>query len=189
MARWDSPLFTVGWDDPEPPYDDLWLAVTSAVKKKANPSVVPVSTMTLTDVHRRQPDSDRLTPRLSAPPPCFCRSRSLQNGQTAPDTIQTLHSATSTLIRLLLSHLSMSPLSPHLSLPSPPYPAQGLRLPQRPITLSEMQRLKRQFESIQMNGFKRGGEGVKRAGWGEAEWCEAWVRFLEGQWATGDGAE
>ena len=43
MARWDSPLYTVGYDDPEPPYDDLWLAVTSAIKKKANPSVVPVS--------------------------------------------------------------------------------------------------------------------------------------------------
>ena len=35
-----------------------------------------------------------------------------------------------------------------------------------------------------MQGFKRGGEGVKRAGWGEPEWCEAWVRFLEGQWDT-----
>ena len=42
MARWDSPLFTVGWDDPSPPFDDIWAAMTSAVKKKANPSVVPV---------------------------------------------------------------------------------------------------------------------------------------------------
>ncbi|KAL7410596.1 chromatin associated protein KTI12 [Mrakia frigida] len=149
MARWDSPLFTVGWDDPSPPFDDIWLAMTSAVKKKANPSVVP-------------------------------------NGQTATDTIQTLHSATSTLISHLLSHLSLSPLSPHLKLPSPPYPPSGLNLPQRTITLSELQRLKRQFEGIQMNGFKRGGEGVKRAGWGEKEWAEAWVRFLEVQWGVNE---
>lgn len=77
----------------------------------------------------------------------------------------------------------MSPLSPHLPLP-PPLPRSGLRLPQRSITLSELQRLKRQFEGIQREGFKRGGQGVLRAGWGEAEWGEAWVRFLEGQWGT-----
>lgn len=37
-----------------------------------------------------------------------------------------------------------------------------------------------------MNGFKRGGEGVKRAAWGEKEWAEAWVRFLEVQWGVNE---
>lgn len=107
----------------------------------------------------------------------------LQNGQTATDTIQALSNTTSTIVTLLLQHLSLSPLSPHLPLPAP-YPPSGLRLPQRTITLAECQRLKRQFETIQREGFKRGGAGVLRAGWGEREWGEAWVRFLEGQWGT-----
>ncbi|CDZ97683.1 RNA polymerase II elongator associated protein [Phaffia rhodozyma] len=147
MARWDSPLFTIGWDDQSLPFDSIWAAITSGIKPKANPSVVP-------------------------------------NGQTAPSTVQALHSTTSTLITTLLAHLSDNPLSTHLRLPSPPYPSTGLALPARTITLSELQRLKRQFETIQLQGFKRGGQGVLRAGWGEREWGEAWVKFLEGQWGT-----
>jgi hypothetical protein len=65
-------------------------------------------------------------------------------------------------------------------------PSRGLRLPPRAVNLAELQRLKRQFEAIQREGFKRGGQGVLRAGWGETEWAEAWIRFLEGQWGTGD---
>jgi protein KTI12 len=95
-----------------------------------------------------------------------------------------MHSTTSGLISNLLAHLSHSPLSPHLPL-SPPFPSSGLHLPQRTISLSEMQRLKRQFENISLKGFKNGGQGVHRANWTPAEWAEAWVRFLESQWGTG----
>lgn len=46
MVRWDSPLFTVSWDDQGPALErilaDIWAAVTSGEIKKANPSVVPV---------------------------------------------------------------------------------------------------------------------------------------------------
>ena len=27
MTRWDSPLFTVPYDDPDPPYEQIWEAV------------------------------------------------------------------------------------------------------------------------------------------------------------------
>ncbi|KAI9893943.1 MAG: hypothetical protein M1814_005496 [Vezdaea aestivalis] len=27
LSRWDSPLFTVIWDDPHPPYEDIWAAL------------------------------------------------------------------------------------------------------------------------------------------------------------------
>jgi protein KTI12 len=46
MVRWDSPLFTVAWDDDDAAVErtvtDIWNAVTTGVIKKANPSVVPV---------------------------------------------------------------------------------------------------------------------------------------------------
>lgn len=42
MVRWDSPLFTLPWDE-EPPYDALWAAVTSGVKKGPTGAVAAVS--------------------------------------------------------------------------------------------------------------------------------------------------
>lgn len=168
MARWDSPLFTVAWDDPSPPFDDLWTALTTGAKAKANASVIPVSLLAV------RPPVSSLARALRTP--------GSQNGQTAVSTVQSLHTMTSTVVTLLMEHLSYSPLSPRLPLPSPPYPPGGLALPHRTITLSEMSRLKRQFETIQTQGFKRGGVGVQRSNWGDKEWAEAFVRFLEGQW-------
>lgn len=42
MARWDSPLFTVAWDDAALPLDEIWATLTTGAKKKANTSTVPV---------------------------------------------------------------------------------------------------------------------------------------------------
>lgn len=52
MVRWDSPLFTVSWDDEgealERILGEIWSAVTSGTIKKANPSVVPVRSLAFT---------------------------------------------------------------------------------------------------------------------------------------------
>jgi protein KTI12 len=159
MARWDSPLFTVAWDDATLPFDEIWTTLTTGTKKKANTSTVPVCL---------SPSRFLILPLSHLPLVDHSPSFAIpfvhpQNGQTAPSTIETLHTTTSSSITYLLEHLS---------------------LPQRTITLSELQRLKRQFESIQMAGFSRGGAGVLRAGWGEREWAEAWVSFLQMQWET-----
>jgi protein KTI12 len=179
MARWDSPLFTVAWDDATLPFDEIWTTLTTGTKKKANTSTVPVCL---------SPSRFLILPLSHLPLVDHSPSFAIpfvhpQNGQTAPSTIETLHTTTSSSITYLLEHLSHSPLSPHVTIP-PPFPPSGLSLPQRTITLSELQRLKRQFESIQMAGFSRGGAGVLRAGWGEREWAEAWVSFLQMQWET-----
>lgn len=47
MARWDSPLFAISWDDDlegvsHTTLDDLWLAVTQGVKKGPTAAVVTV---------------------------------------------------------------------------------------------------------------------------------------------------
>ncbi|KAG8214859.1 chromatin associated protein KTI12 [Butyriboletus roseoflavus] len=36
MVRWDSPLFTVPWTDPDVPGDDIWRAVTQGLVKPPN---------------------------------------------------------------------------------------------------------------------------------------------------------
>ena len=36
MVRWDAPLFTVLWDDPTLPLDDIWGALTEGIVKAPN---------------------------------------------------------------------------------------------------------------------------------------------------------
>ena len=36
MVRWDSPLFTIPWTDPDVPADDIWRAVTQGLVKPPN---------------------------------------------------------------------------------------------------------------------------------------------------------
>lgn len=36
MVRWDSPLFTVPWTDPDVPADDIWRAITQGLVKPPN---------------------------------------------------------------------------------------------------------------------------------------------------------
>lgn len=47
MTRWDSPLFTVPYDDKEPPYEAIWEAIIGKVGEKkivrSNQSTVLVS--------------------------------------------------------------------------------------------------------------------------------------------------
>lgn len=52
MARWDSPLLAISWDDDlegtnNSTLDDLWLAVTQGVKKGPTAAVVTVSDVLL----------------------------------------------------------------------------------------------------------------------------------------------
>ena len=45
MSRWDSPLFTVPYDDSDPPYDAIWEALIGAEGsvKTARPNLATVS--------------------------------------------------------------------------------------------------------------------------------------------------
>lgn len=42
FARWDSPLFTVVWDDAEPPYTAIWDALLSSSSKTVKPNAATV---------------------------------------------------------------------------------------------------------------------------------------------------
>lgn len=36
MVRWDSPLITIPWSDPDIPTQEIWQAVTEGVQQKPN---------------------------------------------------------------------------------------------------------------------------------------------------------
>ncbi|WVQ80401.1 hypothetical protein IAT38_002506 [Cryptococcus sp. DSM 104549] len=148
MVRWDSPLFTLPWDD-EPPFEDIWNAIIKGDKKPPTSAV-------------------------------------LQRAKPPPNTLQTLTTTTTLINTSLLSHLNSLPDSSTFPIPSPPAPAPSslvLHLPPRRINLSEMQRLKRQYENVQVKAQASGG--IAAAGnWTEGEVAGGYVRFLEQVWET-----
>ncbi|OCF36093.1 protein KTI12 [Kwoniella heveanensis BCC8398] len=151
MVRWDSPLFTIPWDE-ESPYENIWNAIIKGDKK---------------------------------PPPAAV----LQRAKPPPNTLQTLTSTTQTIVTSLLQHLNTMPNSPTYRIPSPPAATpNGLILhlpPDRRVTLSEMQRLKRQYEGVQVKAQQSGG--LAAAGnWTEGDVAVGFVGFLEQIWDTRD---
>ncbi|WWD22368.1 hypothetical protein CI109_106859 [Kwoniella shandongensis] len=151
MVRWDSPLFTIPWDE-DPPFEDIWNAITKGDKKPPTSAV-------------------------------------LQRNKPPPNTLQTLTSTTSTIVTSLLSHLSTFPSSSTFPIPiqissSSESSSSVLHLPaDRRVTLSEMQRLKRQYESVQLKAQASGGLAAD-GGWTEAEVAVGFTRFLEELWGT-----
>jgi protein KTI12 len=49
MVRWDSPLFTLPWNEEETPVEEIWQAVTAGVLKPPNAGTSSVRT---SDQHR-----------------------------------------------------------------------------------------------------------------------------------------
>lgn len=87
----------------------------------------------------------------------------------------------------LMAHLNATPSASTFHVPSPPAAAPAgqplvLHLPVRRVTLSEMQRLKRQFEAVQTRAIQSGGIGA--GSWTEAEVAQKFVAFLEIAWET-----
>ncbi|KAK6905148.1 protein KTI12 [Kwoniella mangroviensis CBS 10435] len=151
MVRWDSPLFTIPWDE-QPPFEDIWNAILKGDKK---------------------------------PPPAAV----LQRNKPPPNTLQTLTKTTQFIVTSLLSHISSLPGTSTYPIPSPPAPQPNskgplvLHLPSRKLTLSEMQRLKRQFEGVQVKAQQSGGLAAS-GNWTEEEVAVGFVRFLEEIWDT-----
>ena len=46
MVRWDSPLFTIAWDDNGAPLEDIWKAVTAGNVQVANAGTAVVRSPT-----------------------------------------------------------------------------------------------------------------------------------------------
>jgi protein KTI12 len=84
-----------------------------------------------------------------------------------------------------MSFISLSPGSLIFRIPArdPFFRPLELHLPQgRQLTLSEMQRLKRQFETMQRKALSHGGAAGVQGAWTEQSVAEAFIRFLERTW-------
>ncbi|KAJ9120128.1 hypothetical protein QFC22_003026 [Naganishia vaughanmartiniae] len=161
MARWDSPLFAISWDDDlegsqATILEELWLAVTTGAKKAPTAAVV-----------------------TSVKPP--------------PNALQTLSKMTTLLVSSIQTQIGMNPSTAIFTLPASAFtgesqPTQSplqVNLPvTKTITLSELQRLKRQFETIQRKALTTNSQTGAGNRWGEREVADAFARYLEEVWGT-----
>ncbi|KAH0832313.1 chromatin associated protein KTI12 [Lanmaoa asiatica] len=148
MVRWDSPLFTVPWTDPDVPADDIWRAVTHGLVKPPNTGTQAVA-------------------------------------KAPTDALRTLESTTTALVAAIVSAQSASflpggtlVLDVPTSTPSIPLTPR-ITLPPRYLTLSELQRLKRQFITIHKRAITLGTTEKGNVDWSEQSVAHKFVTYLE----------
>jgi len=142
MVRWDSPLFTIPWDE-QVPVDDIWKAIISGEKRPPNQAVAVLS-------------------------------------KAPTDALQTLEQTSGTLVQLILSAQSHAPAPGGLlTLTLPPSIRLQLTLPSRNITLSELQRVKRQFVSVHKRALTQGLAGKGDLDWSEETIARKFISYLE----------
>ncbi|BGP42304.1 kti12, chromatin associated [Rhodotorula kratochvilovae] len=133
-ARWDAPLVTVASDDP--PLDERAAGADEGV----------LGSEAAQQVWRAITEGELKPPNLA--------TQTIQTSSTSYLTL--LDSASTTLITTLLARQSLSPLSGPTSLVLPTTPPTPITLSvNRPVTLPQLQRLKRQF--IQLHARTAGG--------------------------------
>jgi protein KTI12 len=139
MVRWDSPLFTVTWQDPSLPTDLIWSAITSGTIKPPNSGTL--------------------------------------NAIKAPtDALLTLEATTAAIVSALITAQSLSPGSTvKLDVPYGP----TISLPDRNVTLSELQRLKRQFVIMHKKAVTTGTTEKGAVDWDEEQVTSKFTIFLE----------
>ncbi|KAG1739440.1 chromatin associated protein KTI12 [Suillus paluster] len=155
MVRWDAPLFTIAWDDTSPPLERISDAVTTGIVKPPN-----VGT--------------QITPKAPT------------------DALRTLEHTTNALVSALMTAQAAGPLGGAIVLtldavePNSNAGADGssvlrirLTLPHRALTLSELQRLKRQFVAARRKAVTLGSTEKGRVEWGEEGVGRAFAEFLE----------
>lgn len=152
MVRWDAPLFTVAWDDPAPPLERIFDAVTTGIVKPPN-----VGT--------------QITPKAPT------------------DALRTLEHTSNALVSALMAAQAAGPIGGPITLTLDALEAHSnnassvfgvrLSLPHRALTLSELQRLKRQFVASRRKAVTLGSTEKGRVEWGEEGVGRAFAEFLE----------
>jgi len=145
MVRWDSPLFTVAWDDDDVPGDSIWQAVMSGVKRPPN----------------------RAAETAVKPP---------------TDILNTLEQTTTTLVGLIRSAQQTLPSPDAGGTITVPFSSElrfSLALPNRNVTIAELQRLKRQFTTAHKKAMSQSVVGRAEMDWSETKIAEKFVDYLE----------
>jgi len=158
MVRWDSPLFTIAWDDEIFPEEDIFKAVTKGDVKPANAGTRAV----------------RLVPII-----LVIKLTTHQVARAPTDALQVLETTTTTFVSLILSEQASSggfggPIN--LTLPST---RVQLELPSRNVSLSELQRLKRAFVATHKKAITQGATEQGAVDFTEESVAEKFGEYLE----------
>ncbi|KAG1807241.1 chromatin associated protein KTI12 [Suillus variegatus] len=155
MVRWDAPLFAIPWDDPTPPLERISDAVTPGIVKPPN-----VDT--------------QIIPKAPT------------------DALRTLEHTTAALVSVLMAAQAAGPLgepivltidslehSSNTSANDNSVLCVRLTFPHHALTLSELQRLKRQFAAARQKAVTLGSTKKGRVEWGEEGVGCAFAEFSE----------
>jgi protein KTI12 len=116
-----------------------------------------------------------------------------QSVKPPPNALQTLSKMTTLLVSSIQTQLGMNPSAAIFTLPASAFTSDSqqtqtplqINLPvTKTITLSELQRLKRQFETIQRKALTTNSQTGAGNRWGERDVAEAFARYLEEVWGT-----
>ncbi|KNZ80477.1 Protein kti12 [Termitomyces sp. J132] len=147
MVRWDSPLFTILWDENAPPMSQIWDALTKGNIKPPNSGTLSVQ------------------PQVAKAP---------------TDALQALEQTAAAIVSAIIADqtglggqqsLSLATLSGMLKI--------SITLPTRIITLSELQRLKRQFVMVHKKAITLGTTEKGAVNWDEKSIAGKFAAYLE----------
>jgi len=143
MVRWDSPLFTVLWEEEGIPADEIWKAVTAGNVKPPNAGTQAVS-------------------------------------KAPTDALHTLEQTTTSIVSSVLAEqTSSSSLGGPTTLTISSTLKPRITLPTRNITLSELQRCKRQFVTVHKKAITLGTTEKGAVDWEEESVVRKFVVYLE----------
>jgi protein KTI12 len=159
MVRWDSPLFTVLWEDEDIPRDGIWEAISKGAVKPAHGSVQMVSNLV---AYVGQ-----------------CIDRFNQIAKAPSDALQVLEQTTTAMVSAVLAEASNQGGSGGATSIAIAGQKLQLNLPARNLTLSELQRLKRQFVTVHKKAITLGSTEKGRVEWGEEQIAQKFSLYLE----------
>ncbi|KAF7970384.1 hypothetical protein HWV62_24245 [Athelia sp. TMB] len=143
MVRWDSPLFSVLWEEEDIPIDDIWKAITEGNVKAPNSGTQVVA-------------------------------------KAPVDALHILEQTTASILSAILSEqASASTLGGSTSLTLSPTLHPRINLPARSLTLSELQRYKRQFVTVHKKAITLGSTEKGAVNWSEESIADKFVAYLE----------
>ncbi|KAG9315484.1 chromatin associated protein KTI12 [Chiua virens] len=150
MVRWDSPLFTIPWTDPDVPADELWRTITQGYVKPPNTGTQAIAKAPTSALLVLESTTTALVAALVA----------TQSAAALPGGTFVLDVPTST-------GTARPSLTPRITLPP------------RTLTLSELQRLKRQFVAIHKRAITLGTTEMGEVDWSEESVATKFVTYLE----------
>ncbi|KAG6816965.1 hypothetical protein H0H87_001279 [Tephrocybe sp. NHM501043] len=143
MVRWDSPLFTVLWNEDAPPMPLIWDALTKGNIKPPNSGTLSV---------------------VKAP----------------TDALQALEQTSASIVSAIVADQTGLGGQQNLMISTPSGALKtSISLPTRNVTLSELQRLKRQFVTVHKKAITLGTTEKGAVDWGEESIAIKFVTYLQ----------